>query len=483
MSPAARAQAPGQASPSDPSIADAQARIERLTAQVEALQAALDDLKKGMAKATPSWKGAPQMEDKKDGFSFKPRGALQFDAGYAGYPDGNERRGTVGGLNYGNLGWNSRARRLLLGADGTLPGGFKYSAEFNFAQGSVDYEDIFISYDFEKMPLTAQIGNIYPFSSLETMTSSKFTSMMERASITDAFSYNRRLGLGFTLADRKADSWLFQLGLFNEPINNGNFTRTGWQASLRGVYMPKLGDTRLHLGANFQHRRNTRENLVAQYRTRPLTQITDQRFVDTGSLAARGDDVAGVELAAIHKSLHLAAEAQKLWVRGAYDAAGIAAILANPDSNQGFPGSAVALDGNPGFWGGYVEAGYYFTGETRGYKGGKFDRTKVLNPFNAGGIGAIQLNARVDYVQLSDRVDGSSTSLAAPFYVNGGKQLGYQMSLIWNPIDYIRFMAQYGRLDVTGGPRAAIVDPTSLKPVNRRNYTVDTFAVRAQVDF
>jgi hypothetical protein len=44
-------------------------------------------------------------------------------------------------------------------------------------------------------------------------------------------------------------------------------------------------------------------------------------------------------------------------------------------------------------------------------------------------------------------------------------------------------MAQYSHINVTGGPRAAAIDPTSLKPVNKRKYDVDLFAVRAQVDF
>src|SRR4051812_31972561 len=133
-------------------VDDAQAKIELLQAQVEALQSSIEQIKTSMVKATPSWKGAPQWDDKDASFSFKPRGAVQFDAGYTGYPRGNELRGTVGGLNFANLGWNSRARRLLIGADGTLPGGFRYSAEFNLAQGSVDYEDIWLAYDFKNSP-------------------------------------------------------------------------------------------------------------------------------------------------------------------------------------------------------------------------------------------------------------------------------------------------------------------------------------------
>ena len=74
------------------------------------------------AKATPSWKGAPELADKDAGFSFKPKGFMQFDAGYVGYPDGDELRGTVGGSTTSNLGFNTRARRLVFGAEGSLPG-------------------------------------------------------------------------------------------------------------------------------------------------------------------------------------------------------------------------------------------------------------------------------------------------------------------------------------------------------------------------
>jgi len=504
------AQTPDAPEPSDPdpsdaaadatianaqAVDDAQAKIELLQAQVEALQSSIEQIKTSMVKATPSWKGAPQWEDKDAGFSFKPRGAVQFDAGYTGFPRGNELRGTVGGLNFGNLGWNSRARRLLIGADGTLPGGFRYSAEFNFAQGSVDYEDIWVAYDFKNSPITAQVGYFYPFPSLETLTSSKFTSFMERAGITDAFNYNRRLGVALLANDKKADSWVFQAGIFNQPINTSDvaaFQRTGWEAAVRGVYSPMLGTTRLHVAANFQHRQNTREALGQNYQARPLNQLTDQRFISTGNIPSKGDDVAGLELAAIMKSFHFAAEAQKVWVRHAYDAAEVAALNAQTDTNDTPVGNP--LNGNPSFWGGYAEIGYFFTGETRGYKTGRFDRTKVLHPFNDGGWGALQLNARVDYLELRDRVDGSSASLSTPFYVNGGKQLGYQASLIWNPIDYVRFMAQYGHIDVTGGPRASVATagppPTlgifpigTTTPANQRKYGVDTFAMRAQVDF
>jgi phosphate-selective porin OprO/OprP len=451
---------------------EAASRAEFLQAQVESLQEQIDALKAQMTKATPTWKGAPQFEDKDAGFSFKPKGFAQFDAGFVGTP-GPDRSGTVGGLNYNNLGWNSRARRLVFGAEGTLPGGFGYKAEFNFAQGTLDYEDVVLTYQRPKSPLQVTIGNFYPLSSLDTMTSSRLVSFLERASFTDAFGYNRRLGIAIGLAD-PADQYTLTAGVWGQEINNSStFNRTGWQASVRGTYSPMLGSTRLHLGANFQHRVTQRDAQNVQYRSRPFTQITDQRFVDTGLIAADGDDIAGIELGAIMKSFHFAAEAQKAWVRG-YEPG------KTFGENNGVAGG-LFYAGDPSFTGGYAEVGYYLTGESRAYKGGKWDRTKVLKPFDQGGWGAIQLNARVDYLDLNDRVAG--TTLAAPNYINGGKQIGYEASLIWNPMDYLRFQAQYAHGSYTGGPRATTVNPTSTDAANQRDFDLDTFALRAQIEF
>jgi hypothetical protein len=46
-------------------------------------------------------------------------------------------------------------------------------------------------------------------------------------------------------------------------------------------------------------------------------------------------------------------------------------------------------------------------------------------------------------------------------------------------------MAQYGHLDITGGPRAVppLFDPLDMTPINKRKYDVDTATMRAQIDF
>src|SRR5512139_3166796 len=101
------------------SLDDAQAKLEPLQAQVEALQESIAQIQAAQAKATPTWKGTPQLEDKEAGWSFKVRGRIQYDVGFVSNPDDDA-------IITRNLGFNARARRIRLGGEGTIPGGFGY---------------------------------------------------------------------------------------------------------------------------------------------------------------------------------------------------------------------------------------------------------------------------------------------------------------------------------------------------------------------
>ena len=90
-------------------------------------------------------------------------------------------------------------------------------------------------------------------------------------------------------------------------MNDGDFNRPAGIAAPRRLFADCSATTRLHLGANFQHRVNNRDALEpATTSARPTTQLTDQRFIDTGTLAAKGDDIFGLEAAAIFKQFHVA---------------------------------------------------------------------------------------------------------------------------------------------------------------------------------
>ncbi|MBA3834723.1 MAG: hypothetical protein H0X53_02540 [Sphingomonas sp.] len=118
-------------------IDDAEAKIELLQAQVEALQESIDSLKKQVTATAPAWKGAPQFVDKEGGWSFKPRGRLQYDFGYVDGPRGYDNPG---------LGFSNEVRRARLGVEGGLPGNFGYKFEVDFASGEVEFADAYLSY-------------------------------------------------------------------------------------------------------------------------------------------------------------------------------------------------------------------------------------------------------------------------------------------------------------------------------------------------
>jgi phosphate-selective porin OprO/OprP len=268
-----------------------------------------------------------------------------------------------------------------------------------------------------------------------------------------------------------------------------------------------MGGNQLHFGLNYQHREfqdnangapasgsgQPSSGQLARYRARPFTQLTDVRFVDTNTFAAKSDDIIGIEAAGIFKSLHIAAEGQYLKTN-AYDAFDQIVVDDPEDVLDQFSGNQWVPDGNPSFWGGYIEAGYFLTGETRGYKNGTWDRTKVLNPFSKGGSGAFQIIGRVDYLDLDSSklhegctnnfVTGLSCT-GSPNYTKGGKQLGLLAGLTWIPEDYMRVLVNYSHSWVSGGPFADDVSglSSSNPDVADEDYGVDVVQARFQIDF
>lgn len=470
---------------------EAAAKAALLEQQVQSLQEQLNSLKTQMGMVTPSWKGAPLLENKEKGWSFKPRGRIQYDAGYIENPND--------AINTRNLGFNTRVRRIRLGAEGTIPGDFGYKFEMDFANSQVGFGDAIITYAPDGKPWSLAIGNHETFEGLEQLTSSRFLSFLERAQMNDAFGHSRRIGVSFGLADA-ANVARFNAGIFSAHSIDSSFNNDGWIAAARGTYSPEVMGGRLHLGANFQHREfqsnnggsnstsngAPSNNQLARYRARPFLQTTDVRFVDTGAFAAKSDQIYGLELGGIFKSLHLAGEAQ--WTK--VDAYSTGDIQTGLDAFSA-TNTALVPVADPTFFSWYAEAGYFLTGETRGYKNGVWDRTKVLKPFSKGGWGALQLNARYDYLDLaSDSLKQGFTndfttgaSVASNSLLRGGTQTGYLASLIWIPEDYVRFILQYARANVEGGPFAPTVQPLLTSPADERSYSVDSVALRAQVDF
>jgi phosphate-selective porin OprO/OprP len=438
LPPAAHAQAMTAAE-----AAQLRAELAALKAQVQTLETRLDAATAQPAPApapvpTPappsvtakpateiSWKGAPEIKTA-DGWSFKPRGRVQLDVASIDAPAGTTgiRGGTA-----------TEFRRVYLGVDGKIPGGFSYRVEADIANSEVELTDVYMTYGTGPLSITA--GQIKPFWSLDDMTSDLFTSFMERAAFTQAFGFERRVGLS---AQYKGKAVLVQGGVFGDNARD-LLSDSNHSLSVDGrvVFMPKLGNAQLHLAASGHYRDPNDPAATNRYRARPFVHTTDVRLVDTGLLDIASERGLGLEGAVLAGPFHAAGEA--FW--------------------QTVKRSTAA---DPTFFGGYAEVGMVLTpGDTRGYKDGAFDRLKPSKPITAGGIGAIEVNARYDYLDLNDAG------------IVGGQQKTALIGLVWAPIDYIRITANYGKV---------WVDDARVAAANGdRSYSADTFGLRTQVDF
>jgi phosphate-selective porin OprO/OprP len=405
-----------------------QAQLDQATAKAEAAQAAVSAIEAASAQSETqvSWKGAPEFKAA-GGWAFKPRGRLQIDAGTVSSPPGITNDG---------LGFGSEIRRAFLGFDGKIPGGFGYRAEIDVAQSGVEVTDLYLTYQATKQ-LTLTVGQHKPFWGIEEVTSDLFTSFTERAATNTAFSYERRLGASGTWSSGDV---IVQAGVFSDNVADLNDDGNNALAyDGRVVFAPKIGKGQLHLGGSLHQRELNGSATSVRYRVRPFIHTPDVRFIDTGAIPASSETGYGVEGAYIAGPFHATGEAH--WQR--------VDRLAGAD---------------PTFFGGYAEIGYFLTrGDTRGYKGGVFDRTTPANPVGDGGIGAVQVNLRYDHLDLNDSG------------VVGGTQDGFGVAIVWTPTAYTKLMANYGRIKYS--------DAAIPAAGGDRSYSVDAFGARAQVDF
>ena len=418
-----------------------QAEISRLSERIDQLQAepaapapviAAQAPVAAPAPATPppvqiAWRGAPEITGE-GGFSFKPRGRLQVDAGTVSAP---------AGISDASTGFGSEIRRAFLGAEGKLPGGFGYRAEIDIAASAVEITDLYLTYQASP-DLTLMLGQTKPFWGLEEGTSDLFTSFTERAAFNSAFGNERRLGINAVYASGPV---IVQAGAFTDNVADLNDDENNsYSIDGRIVFAPKIGNSQFHLAGSVHFRDLNDSGTTVRYRARPFIHTPDIRFVDTSSISASGENGYGLEAAWISGPFHATGEWRWQHVDG---------IGASPD---------------PTFAGGYAEAGLFLTrGDTRTYRGGVFDRIRPAHGVDADGIGAVQINVRYDYLDLVNAG------------ISGGVQNAYLASLVWTPTAYTRFMLNYGHLVYSG---AAIADIGG-----DRNYTADSVGVRAQVDF
>lgn len=405
-------------------LADANAKAEAARVAAAAVPAPTVTAKPA---TEVTWDGAPKLTGQ-GGWSFKPRGRLQVDVA------GVDAPGTIALANRQKLGVATEFRRAYIGFDGTMPGGFGYRVEADLANSGVDLTDVYLTYKASPQ-VTLTMGQHKPFQGLEEMTSDLFTSMMERAAFHGAFGFERRVGLSATYSGKDV---IVQGGVFSDNTKDLLDDRNNsYSVDARVVYMPKLAGAQLHVGGSAHYRKFNDVSSTASYAARPFVHTTDLRLVSTGAMSAIGERDLGAEFAYVRGRFHATAESH--WTTALR------------------PGLA-----DPTFNGGYAEVGYLLTNDATAYKGGAYDRIRPKTPLGKGGIGAVQVNARYDWLDLD----------SGP--ILGGRQQVAAASVVWIPTDYVRFILNYGHI---------WLDNAAIAAGASRKYTADALGLRAQFDF
>ena len=325
-------------------------------------------------------------------------------------------------------------RAARLGIEGKAWNSIKYKFEADFADDQTTVKDAMIEWK-TKSGIKWLAGQFKTPNSLDEQTSSRHTSLMERASFTDAFGLARRIGLGVSLG---GDRWTGKIGMY-KGANNIEAENEGHEIAGRFTFSPRTDEIQLHLGGSLRFRSNGSLSEY-QYRQRPHQHLSS-RFVSTGRIAKK-DNFYGLELAAIRNNIWFASEYTFLKAK-----------LEN-NSVQ-----------NPTFKGAYIEFGTFLTGETRAYKSSKgaWDRTKVKSSVFDGGYGAWSLTTRFDRIDLNDSA------------FNGGIQNTIILGVNWHLNPHTKLQVNYNNSKVKKSD-------LSINGIDRKN-TINGIGIRAQVDW
>lgn len=327
------------------------------------------------------FQGAPKFKDA-NGNWVKLRGRVFYDiASLSETPIGGIARNID----------EDEFRAARIGLQGQL-GTFKYVGELDFAGGETSFKDFNLTY---KGPIDIKIGQMKTTNSMEETTSSINISFLERAMVTDAFGIDRRLGL---VLAKTGTNYGLSAGVFGNSIDAKRNNSPGTTVlSARGTFAPVLEPGKLlHLGVSIRY---TKDQIGAPSRS-----------------ARWGAHLATEKVKPIIGSDAVYYNFEVASVIGAFHA------QAEYMAESGDLGSAK---------GGFVQAGYFLTGETRTYKAGsgKFDRTKPLRPVSEGGFGGLEMVARFDTLDARNAFDEKVTAWTA--------------GLTWYPESHLRVKVNY----------------------------------------
>lgn len=385
-------------------------------------------------------------------------GVFQADAGWIHQDSASEAQ-------YGQIQDGSNFRRARLSAKGAVTEYTNYFFQMDFGFfGRPTFTDVWV--EQTKVPLfgNVRIGQWKQPFGLETVSSFRYTTFMERSVLFQPFTPFRHIGIGFyDHSDDLTMTWAASAFRTGQDQFGGTLSSDGgYGAAERVTFLPyweRKGESYLHVGMG--HFLNAPPGDSVRFRTIP------EFFVGAngpGAVGTSGQAVPGgsdgtpffidtTTLTGI--SCYNVLGTELLWVDGPVSVQSEAMVNM---VNQG-GGSTAALPGV------YAQAGYFLTGEHRPYdrNTGTIDRviprsnlTFSGTPSNPG-LGAVEVAGRWSYLDLNDSA------------IRGGTIMDYTAGVNWYWNPYTKMVFNYVH---------AIPDTVAFP----KSHT-DFFGVRAQLDF
>ena len=315
---------------------------------------------------------------------------------------------------------STEARSAYVSAKGKLNSHLRFKADYDFAGGAVGVKDVYLEAFGIPGIGNARVGHWTVPVGLDLITSTKNLSFLEPGSCT-ALAPGRNSGvmLWNAFAGGRVTA---ELGAFRDVGRFAEALGTGGGGSVAGRVTCLLvnadeGKRLLHAAVSgIQWDPPAGE---FQFKSRPELNMA-RILVNTEKWSnADGARTLGVEVAGVFGPAHFQGE----YLMASVQAGGGGVQPARSDLTE-----------DASFSGYSVQAGYFLTGESRGYKGTSFDRTKVRSELlDEGGWGAIELVARYSSLDLNDEDAG----------VAGGRMDDVTLGASWYLSSYAKLMVNY----------------------------------------
>ncbi|MCC5855055.1 MAG: hypothetical protein JJU10_05130 [Idiomarina sp.] len=402
---------------------------------------------------------------------FGVRGRFQFDSAFISNSRDTTDNDRLGRGDLGN--WGTIVRRARIGMLGIMYDRWEWQLEIDYRDPvtydieegdsieGIRFANAYLAYLFPRGRLA--FGHFKEPFSLESATSSRRISFIERATPVDAYRPSRQLGVMY---ETLIPEFYAAIGVFGTDVSRRRDITEGYSIAGRASFAPIYDEAAgvwSHLGVSLNHRVNGYLHEPSRGRDREYNSVRLRSRL--GTRAVDGRIIGRRDFADVKDFTTYALEAA--YGNGPFSVQGeYIGVRLNRDENaRGFSVPEVTSIDNGGY---YVQTSYFLTGEHRNYRrfSGDFGRTSVRNPLNRGGLGAFEVLARYSYADHLEHHDERGQQEAHH----------YTLGMNWYPVDDIVFKTNLMYVDAKTSSRV-------LAPGQFKEWDTYVLAFRVQFEF